>query len=92
MWQVIVSFLGGILITGAVVLIRGYSNSQQSEANSQAAQERLDAAEKQAEADRAKRIEEVKNDADKITDSGSVTDALDQLRKHFPGSGNSGSH
>ena len=92
MWSVIISFVGGVIITGLVVLVRGYSNTQQSESNSKAAQDRLEAAEKEAEVQRLKRLKEIEDAASKINDSGSATDALDQLRKQFPGSSNSSSH
>lgn len=92
MWSVIVGAVGGVILTVLVVLVKGYSASAQSESNSKAAQERLDRIEKQLEADSDKRVEKVKDEADKINASGSAADALDQLRKQFPGASGTSSN
>lgn len=94
MWTAIASAIVGAIITAVGIFVRNYfitrSSEIQLESDNKAAKDRIDAAEKQAEADRLKRLKEIEDAANKINDGGSASDALDQLRKRFPGSSSSG--
>lgn len=93
MLSAIVAFFGGAVVTACIGLLRTYFSNKENiaklEASNKANLDRISDMEKQAQADRFKRMKDIIDEATKINDSGSAADALKQLRKQFPNTSNS---
>jgi len=87
-WTVILSLLGGGLITGAIVWIKQFLYNKEKIIDltniTESATERITAGEKQAELDREKRSKELNVEATKIITTNDADAALALLRRKFP--------
>jgi uncharacterized membrane protein (DUF106 family) len=88
--SVIISGVIGAILAGITLLVSQYISNKQKigqlqDVNSAAA-DRIEAAEKRAQLDRATRLQDVQNDATKIAADGDAAAALELLRRHFPSS------
>ena len=88
MWTIILSLLGGGLITGVIVWIKQFFSNKEKIVDltniSESATERIAASEQQAELDREKRSKELDVEATKIITTNDADAALTLLRRKFP--------
>jgi len=87
-WTIILSLLGGGLITGAIVWIKQFFSNKENIVDltniAESATERIAAGEQQAELDREKRSKELNVEATKIITTNDADAALALLRRKFP--------